>query len=102
MVMEAPPRWRECDRFIYCRVNVAKALTGGLARLYVDPTGNNRCAARSLKRRPRGTQRPDSRFVNQDGAGARKSYASDGVSAPSAACAAASRAIGTRNGEHDT
>jgi hypothetical protein len=56
--MEAPPRWRECDRFIYCRVNVAKALTGGLARLYVSPTGNNRCAARSLKRRPRGTQRP--------------------------------------------
>ena len=32
MVMEAPPRWRECDRFIYCRVNVAKALIAGFPR----------------------------------------------------------------------
>jgi len=31
-----------------------------------------------------------------------RSHASEGVSAPSAACAAAKRAIGTRNGEHET
>ncbi len=25
-LMEKPPQWLECDGFIYCRVNVAKAL----------------------------------------------------------------------------
>jgi hypothetical protein len=39
--MEAPPWWRECDRFIYCRVNVAKALTAALLRFRAGVVGDH-------------------------------------------------------------
>jgi hypothetical protein len=41
--MEAPPQWRECDRLIYCRFNLAKALTAGFARLEARRARNNGC-----------------------------------------------------------
>jgi hypothetical protein len=43
--MEAPPQWRECDRFIYCRLNLAKALTAGFAGLQAGPGRNFGCLA---------------------------------------------------------
>ena len=110
VMMEKPPQWLECDRFIYCRVNVAKAL---IARARV------KFAAQSRKHRYSEVSRVPSepqlhakfsRFINHDHAYATKfrsgtsklHYPSTVAPLPSAACAAASRAIGTRNGEHDT
>jgi len=105
--MEKPPQWLECDGFIYCRVNVAKAL---IAR-----DGARFAAAYCDDAYSRSAQVPHGRdfatacwnFINHDQALSMELWratdqASLVKSLPSAACAAASRAIGTRNGEHDT
>src|SRR5262249_28332180 len=44
LIMEAPPQWRECDRHIYCRVNVAKPLIAGLAGLAAQRACSIGCA----------------------------------------------------------
>ena len=95
------PQWRECDRFIYCRVNVAKALIAD-ARQTLRHARRAMIDARCAKV-PRGaarTRRIESSLTTIAGTVPRQP--SELVSLPSAACAAASRAIGTRNGEHDT
>jgi len=62
--MEAPPQWRECDRFIYCRLNLAKVLTEGFAGLQARCARNNGCLAdEPTKLLPRVTV-ADSEFVN--------------------------------------
>jgi hypothetical protein len=43
--METPPQWRERDRFIYCRLNLANALTAGFAGLQARRGRNNGCPA---------------------------------------------------------
>jgi hypothetical protein len=54
--MEAPQQWRECDRFIYWRVNVAKVLTAGFAGLQARRDRNNGClAGEPVKLMPRVT-----------------------------------------------
>src|SRR5262249_57411073 len=51
LVMEAPPQWRECDRRIYCRVNVAKPLIAGLAGLAARCAGSICCAGLMREKR---------------------------------------------------
>jgi hypothetical protein len=59
LVMEAPPQWRECDGFIYCRVNVAKMLIARLMRTFAMTRAKHACrgavqiAATALSRRDR-------------------------------------------------
>ena len=93
-VMETPPQWGECDGFICCRVNVAKALIAPMrAAIAAGRRNYAYVIVCESSTQPRSSVRTGTFGSN---------YPSAVAPLPRAAWAAARRAIGTRNGEHDT
>lgn len=65
-IMETPPQWLECDGFIYCRVNVAKALIARTRARFAAQCRNHRYSEVSQVRSAPQLRAKFSRFVNHD------------------------------------